>query len=231
LVRSEKQIHPEAVCLIFCEGRDEEYFFRAFQSWCKKENPDVEGIQFWDCGGIANIRNEVRAVIGIDGFEHIRAVGIIRDAEKDADAAVDSIRSILKEFFVAVPEDCFCVQESCMKDQAVTKDALKIGFAVLPGLIGKDKEDRTGTLEDLCYEIFHLDKLDKTDGQIFLEKVEKKKGSPFQRKHKNLLHIQFSVTDAFVGKKIGEAAKCDAFDFQHDAMLPFGGFFRELTKV
>lgn len=227
LERSKIQIHEKATCLVFCEGRDEECFFRAFQTWCKKENPWVEGIQFVDCGGNDDIRRGMRALIGADGFEHIRGVGVIRDAEKDAGGAVASVKGTLDEFFKEVPKDCFCVQESYMKDQSVSKESLKIGFAVLPGYRRENSEYLNGTLEDLCYQIFFGD---KSSGQVILDQVEAQRGCLFQRRHKNLLHTNFSITDDFVGMKIGEAARANAFDFQHEAMRPFEEFFNRLSK-
>ena len=131
--RSKIQIHRDASCLVFCEGRDEEYFFRVFQEWCKKEKPWVEGIQFVDCGGGDEIRKCMRALIGTDGFEHIRGVGIIRDAEKNVDAATASVKGILNDFFEKVPNESFCIQETYMQDRSVSNAPLKVGFVVLPG--------------------------------------------------------------------------------------------------
>jgi len=38
-------------------------------------------------------------------------------------------------------------------------------------------------------------------------------GEGLRRPHKNKLHTYFSLTDDFVGLKIGESAKANAFDF------------------
>lgn len=223
-----KKIHDEATCLVFCEGRDEEGFFRAFQKWYKDENPLVEGIQFVDCGGNSDMRKGMQAFIGADGFEHIRGVGVIRDAEKDADAAVASIRGILDGLFEEVPKECFCVRDTYLKDLSVSNELLKIGFVILPGYRGEDNKYLNGTLEDLCWQILFKD---KTVGQAILDQEEARRGCLFQRRHKNLLHTNFSITDEYVGLKIGEAARSNAFDFQHKFMHPFGEFFNALTKV
>mgnify|MGYP002744997977 CR=1 FL=1 len=225
--RSKIQIHRDAFCLVFCEGRDEEYFFRVFQEWCKKEKPWVEGIQFVDCGGGDEIRKCMWALISTDGFEHIRGVGIIRDAEKNVDAATASVKGILNDFFEKVPNESFCIQETYMQDRSVSNASLKVGFVVLPGCRGENGDYPNGALENLCCRIFCKD---NTTGQHILNQVEARRGEPFRRKHKNLLHIQFSLTDDFVGMKIGEAARAGAFNFQHDIMCRFGEFFSDLAK-
>lgn len=229
--RDKLRIHAEAICLVFCEGKDEEYFFRAFQQEYKKECPPIEGIQFLDSGGNEEIARTVRAVIGADGFEHIRGVGILRDAEKDAEAARQSVCGILQEFFEVVPQEAFVVGQTRMKGSAYEGMQLQVGFALLPGRLETDESLQNGTLEDLCCYILQMDKTRAKAGQEFLQAMEHEQGKAFLRRHKNLLHLQFSITDEYVGMKIGEAARARAFSFHHPALQQYGDFLRQLVTT
>jgi len=69
-------------------------------------------------------------------------------------------------------------------------------------------------VEQLLSDIYH-----------FLEDL-KSKGRTFKWLHKTKLHTYFSVTDDFVSKKIGQATKAGAFNFECVEM----NLFKELLK-
>lgn len=229
--RGKLRIHPKATCLVFCEGKDEEYFFRAFQQEYKREDPQVEGIQFMDSGGNEEIAGTMRAIIGADGFEHIRGVGIIRDAERNAEAACQSVRRILQEFFKTVPKEAFAVEPTRLNDSVYGKAQFQVGFALLPGALEAGDGLEDGTLEDLCCRIIRMDRSKESAGQELLRAIESEQGKAFLRRHKNQLHLDFSITDEYVGMKIGEAARAKAFRFEHPLMQQYGEFLRQLTEI
>ena len=86
------------------------------------------------------------------------------------------------------------------------------------------------TLEDLCLSL-----LEPTDRETMLEEIDAFLGHlqggyqrSFPHLHKARLHTYFSITDRFVGMKIGEAAAAMAFDWKDPRLhffprLPSGG--------
>ena len=59
------------------------------------------------------------------------------------------------------------------------------------------------------------------------EKYDRK----FPHEFKTKLHSYFSVTDALVSLKIGEAAKAKAFDWYSEKLVPLKKFMEEVISV
>lgn len=91
-----------------------------------------------------------------------------------------------------------------------------------------DKNPTTGTLEDLCLKI--LAKSDASmcmkEVNIFLERLETEHGKNFSHKFKTQLHAYFAVSDDYIGMKIGEAARAQAFDWSSSELESLKNFIR-----
>lgn len=203
--------HP---CLLLCEGVDEKNFLIWYiNNHLRKESAVYDNIQIYDFGGNEELPRKLALLPAVAGFDGIRGLGIVRDAEGDAVGAEESIKNCL-------------IQRN-----------IDAAYYLLPG---KDKSGKwqNGTLEDLCVNIlkesFDTDELPRKEivcfADEFLAKVERARSCKFARKHKNLLHTVFSGTDKLVTAKIGEAARMGAFDWESDFLNDLRQFLFELAQ-
>jgi hypothetical protein len=202
--------------LIICEGRDDEnfiyYFLKSFMG------DRLAGIQIKNAGGADNIKNEIGLLALTKGFEHLRSLAIIRDSDDNPKGASQSIQRALQTAGLPFPGGpC----EIVSYDKPIGCGRLSIGYALFPNF---NREDTAGTLENLCLQALNdapgFDKgalLDIVDESM--RRVENAV-RPFRRGHKNRLHAYFSLSNEFVGDKIGEAALKHAFDFSAGVFGP-----------
>lgn len=202
-----KQLKLLKPCLLLCEGMDEMQFLIWYlNDKLLRENHAYDKIQIMDFGGIRDLSKYLRALSGMDNFDKVERIAVMRDAETDSLAAVDSLNMVLAN----VSE----LQEIISP----------YPYFLLPG---KDEQGnwQNGTLEDLCLEIFRESEeheLSKRQARAlsssFLQECAKLRGHKFKRQHKNQLHIYLSATDKYVGMKVGEAARAGAYDWDNIAL-------------
>lgn len=205
--------------LILCEGRDaQEFLIQFLESDALSFLPGFSNdIQVMDFGGNSELPRYLTILKNMDGFEAIRSLLVVRDAETNAEAACQEIQAALQRNALPVPEAPRCWRG----------DAPQVGFALFPQC---DGTLRNGTLEDLCLSILSdplaCDTLASIDK--FLAHIEASRGTPLNRRFKAKLHTYFSVHNDYVSLKIGEAAKAGAFDWKHAALAPLKNFIQEI---
>lgn len=91
--------------LILCEGDDAVYFMIRYLDFLQKagEN-EFENFQALDFGGNEQLPVFIKTLQSLPNFNIVKSITIIRDAEADCAAAVQSIRSSLKGRGFPVPE-------------------------------------------------------------------------------------------------------------------------------
>lgn len=209
------QLQPEHPCVILCEGKDEDMFLRYYIKYLVEKNLVSDSFYIIDLGGNEDMKKRIPILSSLDNFDQMKGFLVVRDAERDAISAAQSIQKTLNtSFSIAIP-----TTGEFVKNQ----DGIQFGFVLLPG----KKEDGTfdnGTLEDLCCKILALpgDKTSDFDlldmAKSYIKDVEGKREKSFRTVHKNRLHAYFSGTDEFVGMKIGEAAQANCFDFSSESL-------------
>lgn len=118
--------------LLLVEGEDEVAFFGAFL-----EHLGLEDVQPYPVGGTSKFRSELTAgVLKAPNYEVVTRIGIVRDADRDPDAALDSILGTLEETILPVPDETGIF---------VGEDP-GVGILILPG------QQRKGMLETLCLD-------------------------------------------------------------------------------
>ncbi len=206
--------------LILCEGRDAEGFFINFLEKLGRGTPDFDAFQVFDFGGITQLGTFFETLSGMDGYDRVKSIAVVRDAETSTN---DDGKEPDKIFKSAVDSVCSTLVRAGFQDAPKTpgeiskSNGLHVGFVLFPGC-GADKQ--AGNLEEFC-----LTALAKPSSHDILSEIEAMvKKYQFKREHKNRLHCYFSLTDEYVGMKIGEACGAGAFHFDSPAMEALKNF-------
>lgn len=205
--------------LVLCEGKDAFYFLIHYLN--SEALSDVTELsndfQVMDFKGISQLTKKLATLRNMEGFEKLESLSIIRDAETDADGAVASVRNSLNSAGFGNPE---APGRICGK-------LPKVGFVLFPTC---SENAECGTLEDLCLSILNEENSEAIleDVQSFIQDMNEKHDRQLKREHKTKLHAYFSVTDKYVGMKIGEAAKAKAFNWRSEKLKPLKTFLTDM---
>ena len=197
--------------LILCEGKDEENFVISYlnSKSLAYDSRFSNDIQTFDFGGNDDLTVFIGNLMRTEGFETVRHILVLRDAETNAKRAVDMVKSAFRVNGLPVPE-----QANKWKKET---NATETAFTLLPAC---STEPVSGTLEDLCWDIL----IDKHAGKMrmdvirFINEIKKNYGTVTTHEHKSRLHTYFSVNEAYVSLKIGEVARAGAFDWDSEKL-------------
>ena len=198
--------------LLLCEGRDAEGFLIAYLNSAALtfDSRFSNDIQVMDFGGNDDLKNYLLNLKNMDGYEKVKSICVVRDAEKDySKACVEVERAFLQAGFTA-PDCCgkWTRESSCPN----------VGYMLFPF------REAHGTLEDLCLMITKESDDVLMLADTFLSEMETNYERVFPRRHKNKLHVLFSANDSFVTMKLGEAASAGAFNWDSAYMSPLREF-------
>jgi hypothetical protein len=188
--------------IILAEGNDAYYFC----IWAL-EAYGIEDVQVLDFGGNEQLKEFLVLFKNfLPGSENVEKILILRDAEKDAQAAQKKIESDLINAGYHSPSIPF----------VFSGNDPQIAYGLFPGM--EDEQGLVnGTLEDLCLATIDEDPL---SGHLnSLISFLKEEQMEFRYPHKTKLHAYLSFRDQFVGMKLGEAARANAFNWGHPAMI------------
>jgi hypothetical protein len=189
--------------LIVTEGKHAEQFLR----WaCRVYR--LEDVQVQDGGGVKELRNYLRTLKNIEGFEQLETLVVARDAEGSAANASQSVRDAFKELTLPIPDNPFSFN---------TTESKRTAFILFPG-----PEAMEGTLEDLCLKIVSDDPI-LSCVEEYLSCVKKKNPnltSTHDSKRKISTFLAGQEDKDLIGTNPGEAANGNAWDAEHPAMAP-----------
>ncbi|MBQ8951044.1 MAG: hypothetical protein IJ065_07845 [Eubacterium sp.] len=204
--------------LILCEGIDEVNFLITYlnSDELKYNERFSNDIQVFDFGGINMLSSYLKNFVKLDGFNKVKRLMIIRDAEKNYDSAISNIRSALDNNGFEAPKDV----------SIWSGENIKIGYLLFPEC---SSIKSNGTLEDMCLRIINEERFERIDKEIdiFLDGLEDKEYRLLNHRFKSKLHTYFSVTDNYIGSKVGEAAKRGAFNWNSDYLVGLRSFIEE----
>lgn len=125
------EIEKEKVLLV--EGKDEEAFFSKLMEGLNL----AAKIQVISIGGVDQMKSNLEVFRLAPGFEGIRSLGIVRDADNSLSSAVQSVRTLLENNDLPSPtsHNTFTQREG----------GIKVGIFVMPGTNIEGE-----MLEDLC---------------------------------------------------------------------------------
>ena len=213
--------------LILCEGRDAENFLIHYLN--SKELSDqpmfANDFQVVDFGGNEDLPKFLESVRTYNGYDEVVSLLVIRDAERRAESAKQSIQSAFQNAGLPVPE-CPCQWKEGQQENR----RLKTGFLLFPTC---DSSITEGTLEDFCLQILSEEKgnVILTAIEEFMLSLHEEYGREFPHEFKTKLHTYFSVTDNYVSMKIGEAAQSGAFNWNSPKLEPLKNFLLELADI
>lgn len=201
--------------LILCEGRDEWNFLTELS---KAFNNQYSIVQIENFGGNDNLRLALKTWSIDPNFRNLKSLIVVRDAERDANVAVDSIKSAFKNANLPVPPSPHQFETA--------EGGVKTGFVLFPKC---SPELVNGTLEDLCLSILKEKNPPMSEIDAFISDL-KANNRKITRDFKTKLHTYFSITDKFVSLKIGEAAKAGAFDWSSSELDQIKSFLGEMVS-
>lgn len=200
--------------IILCEGVDTMNFLLYYLN--SKELKDDErfsnDIQLLSFGGINELPLYIANLKSMEGFDSLKSILIVRDAETDVDMAVSMVKKALKNNGLPVPDS-----SSSWKNQPDNK--IRVAFTLMPAC---STEPVAGALEDLCWKILvnNADNEVRSDVREFVSQMKNKYQSISSHEHKSRLHTFFSVNENLISLKIGEASKTGAFDWKSPCLDP-----------
>ena len=214
-VVKDKIVRPN---LILCEGEDALYFIIEYLDYLEKEDKSFYDFQAMPFNGNEALPQFLKILPQLPGYNMVKSITIIRDAEKDPITAKQSVSSALKNHGFSAPSQT---------NEIVRDGTRKIAFVLFPTLSENTKE---GTLEDLYVKnlVESPEELIK-DIDVFINGL-KEKGHNFPRIHKSRLYTYFAVTDKFTSLKLAEAAKAGAFKFDCNEMNSLKKLLKEMCS-
>ena len=200
-----KIIHPH---VLLVEGYDDVDFFAALLS--RMAVADVQLIQM---EGKSNLRDRVGATAMAPNFAaSVVAVGVVRDANGDPDAAADSIRGALEAAGLPAPREAMLVEDG----------RPRVIYTLFP------KQAATGMLEDLCLESVGEDEAMECVDDYF--RCLDAAGGP-RRKNESKARLQaFLASREESGKRLGIAALAGYFPWNHSAFDEMKQFVNSLRS-
>ncbi len=212
IIISEKTPH-----MVLCEGKDAYYFLCHLLDFFEKDSHAFRQFRVYSFRGNEDLRDCLNDLTKAEGFDTIlRSLSVVRDAEKDATAACQSVKGALRDSGLAVPE------RPCSWTDAGSEKYpdIRTGFVLFPSC---DGNPQNGTLEDLCLRILPKPEAAGilSDADAALEPYTPQ----LRHLHKNRLHTYFSLTNKFVSLKVGEAASAGAFDWDAPEIESLKTFF------
>ncbi|MCZ6680491.1 MAG: hypothetical protein O7E52_24940 [Candidatus Poribacteria bacterium] len=169
--------------LLLVEGKDEFNFFGALLRHLRRQDVKVGAYD-----GKDNLRPFLRGLTQLPDFEAVESIGIVRDADDDANAAFQSVCSSLSNANLPVPE----------APLALALGQPQVAVMIMP------PGANAGMLEDLCLSAFRDDPATPCVDQYF-RCIESRLGSLPRHEAKARVHA-FLASRERPDLRLGEAA-------------------------
>lgn len=194
---------------LFVEGKDDLNFFTEMVKHLSLEN-DLE-IQSFD--GVKRLGIKLSSFTNLRDFEKVTTIGIIRDADANADGAFQSVKASLERAKLKVPT----TPEEISRDGEPA-----VGVMILPG------QGRPGMLETLLCKTF-ADTLENDCIDAFFQCVEGLCPGQNTKNRDKARAYAFIATRSKPNVSVGVAAKEGLWDLDHDALAPLRQFLKSLV--
>ena len=187
---------------LLVEGRDAFHFFEALCS-----HLSLDDVQVQDFGGIYELSNFLQAFVLMPSFNNVVTnVGIVRDAETEAESAFRSVEGSLTDAGL----------ELSVPPQRVGRIGQMASVFVLPD--GKS----SGVLETLLWRSIE-DSEESRCVVEFIQCLERVSGKVIQRRDKAMINAYLSSTNE-PQVSVGIASRRTIWNFDHEAFKEIRGF-------
>jgi hypothetical protein len=194
-MNGKKEYKIEKTKLLIVEGEDERRFLN---KWFIEL--EVTDIQVLPIGGKTKLLSELKILTTLHNFSNVESIGILRDADEDANAAFQSVCSAL--------ESCGLSRPSKVIER--TTENPSISILILSGYL------RTGSLEDIFIDSIRENPLMECIEQYFGCVNEKLNGIPNQiGKAKVHTFLAANINDP--DKRLGESIEADIWNLDSTA--------------
>jgi hypothetical protein len=208
--------------LIICEGPDDQLFLRAMLRYLDIQMIWVEYVE-----GESQFRAYVRRLRTRSGFETLRALALMRDADTDATAKFSHACSLLRDFNYPVPGAPLEIAHGLLP--ALESDA--VGSAGATGVVIVPTAHSTGALEDLCLEALGDDpSLPCVDEFLRCVETTAQITWPAQYIAKSRLNA-WLASRADPRHGLRSAISAGLFSMSHDAFGPIRAFLSQLAEA
>lgn len=185
--------------LLLVEGNDDRNFFNVMIKHCDRD--DIQVLSF---DGADNLRGYLSALVASSGWQQVISLGIVRDADNDAESARASVRGAVENAGLQMDGSA----------------APRVSLLVLPD------GERPGMLETLLCDSFADSRLNDCIDEFFACCAERA-GVSVRRMEKARAHAYLATReDPHVS--VGVAAQKDYWDLDHPAFEQLRGFIAGL---
>lgn len=198
-----KQIRLPIQLLV--EGNDQRNFFEVLV-----KHLSLRDIQIHDFGGVTELGGFLRAFVDMPNFSVVRSIGIVRDAEKSATSASQSIQSSLANAGLLLPYN----------PAGGPGTALTVKTLILPG------GNRQGMLETLLLESIAEAPVDQCIDDFF-DCVQASAGMSVNRTDKARARA-YILTKPEPHVSVGVAAQKGYWDLGHSVFSHVRSFLQQL---
>lgn len=191
--------------LLLVEGRDEKGFFLEL---CHRTG--VTDLQIVIYGGKYNLANFLKTLRLAPGFDSVKYIGLVRDADERSDSAFQSVCSALSSANVPIPSEPL----------VLTANTPRVAVMIMP------PSGVAGCLETLLWQIIEAEEIARCiEDYVGCARVP----TTGNRQVKAKVHTYLAAQPT-AGLKIGEAAKAGYWDFDHPALGPLKDLVRTLSS-
>ena len=207
------RIEQEVQLLV--EGNDERNFFEALIGHLQIANLQVQVLH-----GKNRLNESLETLAGTSGFRRVRGIGIVRDADRSAHAAFQSVQTSLRNANQAVSTWSGVEFPVPRRPEERVGEAPWLSVLILPG------GGAGGMLETVLCGTFGGTDVDRCIDRFF--QCVDEAGSPIHRRDKARARA-YLATKPHPHVSVGVAAQKGYWDFDHAVFDGVRGFLRSLV--
>ncbi len=199
-------------CLLLVEGKDEVSLLARLNRHCLGDS--AAGLQVVEAGGHTKFRARIDAILRSSETNNVklRALGIVRDADEDGEAAWASVRDAVSRAGLEPPDS----------HGEFSDGPPDVGILILPDI------HRRGAIETLCVQSVEKTPAGRCAEQ-YLACLEESEVLESRNRDKSFVHAWLAGgRDPVV--RVGEGARQGRWDFDHAAFAPLAQFVRHLAE-
>lgn len=194
--------------LLLGEGKEERVFFTSLL-----QAIGVPGIQVMSYDGKAKLRDSLNAVKVVSGFANLEVLAVTRDADADADAAFESVKSALVNAGLPCPSS----------PGGFSFGHPRVGVLILP------PGESHGMLEDLCLASVASDAAMPCVDE-FMKCVQERASRTSGNPAKARIHAWLASLET-PDRRLGEAAQAGCWPWDSPAFAPLRAFIQQVAAV